>query len=480
MRTDKRYLYIICMIVVLEITNSLWARTISFAGYDWTVRNVQGGPGPNYFSDSVEEVWVDGNGYLHMEINYRNGKWNCSEVYLDGSLGYGTYAFVVDGRVDLLDKNIVLGLFTYETDTREIDIEYARWGNATNYPGQYVIQPGGTTGNVYRYHLDFSTGTDVTTNLFDWRADAISFRSYYGAYTPTPAALDMIASWVYFGDDNPPVGGELVHINLWLMSGLAPSDGQNVEIVIRDFKFDSDIIVPPVSPGLIDPGTLSATASSEFWDSWNPDMDFLPIHAVNGDGLAGETHTDIAFPNDCHWVSGDAANQWIVVDLAATYDLDSMKIWNLNRDYGFTGNGIENAIIRVSNTIPPGNPFDNAGNWTSVATPTLNEAPSSPDYDTPNTVNLVSVSARYVAITGDSFVGSNRIGLSEVQFFEVAPLGGDIDMDGFVNYKDFVQLGKNWLDSDCSDPIPCGRADIDGDNDMDIEDLSNLAGDWLQ
>ena len=106
----KRYISLVCIITVLMIINPLWARTIDFAGYKWTVKNVHGGgPGPNYFSDSVEEVWVDENGYLHMEINYRDGKWYCSEVILDASPGYGTYAFVVDGRVDLLDKNIILG-----------------------------------------------------------------------------------------------------------------------------------------------------------------------------------------------------------------------------------------------------------------------------------------------------------------------------------------------------------------------------------
>ena len=181
---DKKYLNLIYMIMVLAVTNPLSARTITFAGYDWTVKNVHGGPGPNDFSDSVEEVWVDENGYLHMEINYRNGKWYCSEVYLNSSLGYGTYVFVVDGRVDLLDKNIVLGLFTYETDTREIDIEYARWGDVNNDPGQFVIQPAGTTGNLYRYDLELSTGTEVTTNLFDWRVEAISLKVIMGPIRP--------------------------------------------------------------------------------------------------------------------------------------------------------------------------------------------------------------------------------------------------------------------------------------------------------
>lgn len=221
---------------MLVTVGPLWARTIPFAGRTWTVKNVYGGPGPNTFSNSEEEVWVDENGCLHMAINYRDGKWRCSEVFLDGSLGYGTYVFVVDGRVDLLDKDIILGLFTYESDTREIDFEYARWGSADNVPGQCVVQPA-TSGHIYRYDVDFSMGTERVTSQFKWQADAIYFKSFYGDYTPVPAAENMIAEWDYFGDHNPPAGGEKVHLNFWLKSGLAPSDGQNAEIVIRDFKF---------------------------------------------------------------------------------------------------------------------------------------------------------------------------------------------------------------------------------------------------
>ena len=39
------------------------ARIIRFSGYDWivyTTGDMKGGPGPNYFSDSEENVWIDG------------------------------------------------------------------------------------------------------------------------------------------------------------------------------------------------------------------------------------------------------------------------------------------------------------------------------------------------------------------------------------------------------------------------------------
>jgi hypothetical protein len=42
--------------------------------------------------------------------------------------------FTIDSRVDLLDRNIVLGLFTWDTyapqyNYREIDFEFSRWQN---------------------------------------------------------------------------------------------------------------------------------------------------------------------------------------------------------------------------------------------------------------------------------------------------------------------------------------------------------------
>jgi len=37
--------------------------------------------------------------------------------------------------------------------------------------------------------------------------------------------------------DIPRPGDENARINLWLMHGLPPSDGQEVEVVIRKFEF---------------------------------------------------------------------------------------------------------------------------------------------------------------------------------------------------------------------------------------------------
>ena len=99
-----------------------YGRTIRFSGYDWLVKTstVLVGPGPNYFSDDEENVWIDDQGRLHLRLTRDStGHWRASEVVLQTSLGYGQYRFAVEGTPQELDPNVVLGLFTWQDDPSE-------------------------------------------------------------------------------------------------------------------------------------------------------------------------------------------------------------------------------------------------------------------------------------------------------------------------------------------------------------------------
>ncbi|MBN1155200.1 hypothetical protein JXB12_09815 [candidate division KSB1 bacterium] len=122
--------------------SKLNSRIIHFAGCDWYVRGGFGGPGPNYWSDSDESVWLDDDGRLHLRIRYEGARWYCAEVYTTKYTTYGEHRFLIEGDPELFDKNVVLGLFTYANDEAEIDIEFSRWGNA-NYQqiGSFTVQP---------------------------------------------------------------------------------------------------------------------------------------------------------------------------------------------------------------------------------------------------------------------------------------------------------------------------------------------------
>lgn len=207
-------------------------RVIEFSGYEWVVRtsdNEKQGPGPNYFSDSDENVWVDTAGRLHLKIVERGGIWYCSGVTLRKSHGFNKYVFYVSGRVDRLDENVVGGLFTYMNNDEEIDIEFSRWSDPENQDSQFAVQPSYLPGNKVRYDLNLTT--DLSTHFFDWQPDKIEFASYNG-HTLNPETEDVISTWTYSGNNIPPDSDERLKVNLWLFRGKAPVNKNENEMII--------------------------------------------------------------------------------------------------------------------------------------------------------------------------------------------------------------------------------------------------------
>jgi hypothetical protein len=217
------------------------ARTLRFSGYEWRVKSSRGrvGPGPNYFSDTQENVWVDAQERLHLRITHRDNLWYCAEVISQRSLGYGTYRFYLDSVVDNLNPNVILGLFTWSDDPayshREIDIECARWGDANNRTNaQFVVQPYQPAGHLLRFSIP--PGTNPSTHSFIWKPDTIFFESMKGDNATAPGERDVIKQWTY-SRNTPKPGDENARMNLWLMGGIAPTDGAKTEVIIKRFEF---------------------------------------------------------------------------------------------------------------------------------------------------------------------------------------------------------------------------------------------------
>ena len=231
-------------------------RWLSFSGYDWWVKTSAGlvGPGPNYFSDSTDNVWLDGQGQLHLRITNRSNQWQCAEIVSARTFGYGSYRFQLASPADNIDPNAVLGLFTWSDDPayadREIDIECSRWGNAADINNaQYVVQPYNLTGHLARYAVP--AGQTNATLLWTWETNRVSFQSQRGSFSPSPSPANVISNWTY-SLTVPPTGDENVRLNLWLINGAAPTDHQEVEVVISSFQF-----VPLGTP---QPAVLTVTA----------------------------------------------------------------------------------------------------------------------------------------------------------------------------------------------------------------------------
>ena len=214
----------------VERTRLLHDRTTEFSGHTWRVEwnAVRHGPGPNYFSDSRANVWVDNSGRLHLRLTRANGRWYAAAVISREYFGHGRYLFKLDSPVYALDPQVVLGLFTWNNHPidhdREIDIEFARFGNAkipTN--GDFAVQPSYLSRHLKRF---VQPAVSPSTHWFDWRRGSVTF----GSSSAHPS------SWRYGGPDVPPPSAQ-VRINLWLYHGIPPKNGKPVEIVIKHFAF---------------------------------------------------------------------------------------------------------------------------------------------------------------------------------------------------------------------------------------------------
>jgi hypothetical protein len=227
-------------------------KTITFSGYQWNVRATgTGGPGPkipNLWDDA--NAWVDDKGSLHLKITAvtnagGNTEWHCVEISSQLRLAFGRYQFQVIGRIDELDPNVVLGLFKYPTPdvggdgTNEIDIEFAKWGNAKAKNADYVVFPINkprVPGDNTEFNVVLTGG--YSTHRFLWESDRVTFQSLHGHRDDDSNEFEH---WLYM-----PTGGRTdlvpqeptpVRLNLWLFNATPPGDGAEVEMVISQFRF---------------------------------------------------------------------------------------------------------------------------------------------------------------------------------------------------------------------------------------------------
>jgi hypothetical protein len=229
------------------------ARTINWSGQTWTVRSSTGqeGPGKNYWSNSTSSVWVDSSNFLHIKLRKdSNNRWQAAELYTAQSFKYGTFTWKIEGPTSsatgVLDKNVVLGLFTYkDTDlNNEIDIELARWGNQAWPNLNYTVYPStaslwdATQKDKYATTHEMALSGNYTGHSFVWRNNQVTLTSRYGHNDNG----DIIYQWST-PSDNPqrvPQSTCAVHMNLWIAEGYtAPSNGQEVEFIIHSFTYQA-------------------------------------------------------------------------------------------------------------------------------------------------------------------------------------------------------------------------------------------------
>jgi len=222
----------------IMITNQATG-TISFSGYIWNVEDSGSStwnPGPNHWSSSANNVWVDSNGWLHLQITRVKGIWYCVNLETVQVLGFGTYSFVISNNVASLDDRVVVGLFAYKDDSHEVDIEFSRWGISQANYAWYTVQPPPYTLGYNEASFAAKLTGSYSTHFFTWSPNSVFFESLQGQ----PSITNPPPSSVIYSFTSPvssDTTGVMANINLWLFNGQPPSNGRTVSVVVKSFSF---------------------------------------------------------------------------------------------------------------------------------------------------------------------------------------------------------------------------------------------------
>jgi hypothetical protein len=207
-------------------------RTVSFSGYDWTVRQAQSDRGgSNQYGPG--NVRVDGDGALHLSITDRDGTWTSAEVSLTRTLGYGTYTFSVRNTAQL-DPAALLTFYTYDEsgpaeNFREMAILIQRPDSRDRLNGRYVVQPNYLAANVARFGVPSGT----VTHSLQWEPGRVVFATNPGG-RPTLHASGGAHHEFIVGV--PSAGQELVRMALIYLRSSPKPPQRNVEVVVERFQ----------------------------------------------------------------------------------------------------------------------------------------------------------------------------------------------------------------------------------------------------
>jgi len=163
--------------------------SLKFSGYDWSVRTIESDKGGLSNLYDPENAWTDADGALHMRIAKKSGRWSCAEIFLNRSLGYGTYSATVRDTSQL-EPAAVFSMFTFDDSTsdqhfREMDTEIAGRDALNKNNAQYEIQPLYIPGNLFTY----STPPGALTFVLHWESGHATFKTLRGRSAGAGAQL---------------------------------------------------------------------------------------------------------------------------------------------------------------------------------------------------------------------------------------------------------------------------------------------------
>lgn len=207
---------------------------LQFSAYEWTVRQSGSDRYGTPHRYSVSNTSVDDKGYLHLRVTKQDTEWTCAEVALPRSLGYGRYEAVVDG-VDRLEPATVFDMFTWDragTDQnrREINTQFARWGDPKAQNAEFSVQPYYRPVNTYRYSV---SGAPLLLTML-WQSGRAQFTTSRVDGSGRP--LRSVAEHT-FTADIPSPESEAIHLNLCIFDYGKVHQTADSEVIVKSFRY---------------------------------------------------------------------------------------------------------------------------------------------------------------------------------------------------------------------------------------------------
>ena len=211
------------------------SKTINFSGYEWKTRETTiNRKGTRTVFDPTN-VWTDENGFLHLRISNRSGKWTSGKVNLTRSLGYGTYIFTVRDMSGLEPAGY-LSLSTWDPleagqNHREMILEVScPKASSADKNLRYIIQPYYLAMNA----AQFNAPTGTLTHLIHWEPGRAEFKTFRGSQA---GSKEKLIAEHDFTLGIPASEGEAVNIALYIGDYSEQSLKQETEVVIEKFEY---------------------------------------------------------------------------------------------------------------------------------------------------------------------------------------------------------------------------------------------------
>ena len=209
--------------------------SLKFSGYDWAVRMIESDKGGMSNLYDAENAWTDASGALHMQIKKKSGRWSCAEIWLNRSLGYGTYSVTVRDTSHL-EPAANFSMFTFDDSSseehfRELDVEVNGPGDAANKnSARYVKQPLYMAGNLFA----FAAPSGTLTYVLRWEPGHASFKTFRGRSAGGGAQL---VSEHEFKSAIPAPGKAVIRLIFYAVASEKNPLQKPSEVVVEKFEY---------------------------------------------------------------------------------------------------------------------------------------------------------------------------------------------------------------------------------------------------